>query len=301
MAPKVPHQDEQPTNPPADIMTEEQYRELQKEHPDVLKEGLGSVVTGVESAEKEKKRLGEMREATGEKAKAATGVELSAEQAELLEKLEAQYPKMQATLERYEISTEGMPTWEQVKKGLTPEVLDKALKLAEPTLLLIPPTPRQSKVEAINKHPAKGQKYDTATYKLNDNDLWNGGKSKAENKWRVSIVDGIQDVQQDNEIYEGERTNYEMSKAWVKKYEEQGLDVMNDSDAYLTLMMKGLAEGKPIDPNTFSVLNGKNLTKTSRIAFGYWNVVQVRMAYVNSFVTSGNLRLRGSVDVDVQS
>jgi hypothetical protein len=259
-----------------------------------------------ELAKEINERLDRMRATTGIRLKAASKVEegapeseLSVEQAELLEKLEADYPKMRATLEYYEISTKGMPTWEQVKKGLTPEVLEKALKLAEPTLLLVPPTSRQSKVEAINKHPAKGQKYDTYTYELQDNNLWNGGKSRTENKWRVSIVDGVQDVEQDAEIYDGKRTNYEMSKLWVKKYEDRGLDTVNDADAYLTLMMKGLAEGKPLDPKTYTVLNGKNLTKSSFVAVGVWSAAQVLLDYVNPVNTGANLRLRGSVGVDV--
>lgn len=218
---------------------------------------------------------------------------------ELLKDIETQYPKMKSTLERYEISTKGMPTWEQVKNGLTPEVLDKALKLAEPTLLLVPPTSRQSKVEAINKHPTKKQKSDTYAFELNDNNLWNGGKSKTENKWRVSIVEGVQDVAQDDEIYDDKRTNDEMSELWVKKYEDQGLDTMNDADTYLMLMMKGLAEDKPLDPRTNTVLNGKNLTKSSVVALGYWHGGQVYLSYANPDDVRNFLRLRGLVGVDV--
>ncbi len=261
------------------------------------------VETGSVSAEEIEAHLDRMRQTTGERIKAAAAIEgeLSIEQAELLKKLEADYPKMKATFERYEISTKGMPTWEQVKKGLSPEVLEKALKLAEPTLLLVPPTTRQSKVEAINKYPAKGQKADTYTYDLKNNALWNGGKSKTENKWRVSIVDGVQDVERDTEIYDGKRTNYEMSKLWVKKYEDMGLDVMEGADAYLTLMMKALAEGKPVDPKTLSVLNGKNLTESTLVALGGWDSARVNLDRVDPDFTAGYLRLRGSVGVDVQS
>lgn len=278
----------------------QQLRSLDGVSPDELRSILEQTVEAhPELAEEINGRLDHMRRTTGDRLKAASTVELSVEQAELLETLEQQYPKMQATFERYEISTKGMPTWEQVKKGLTPEVLDKALKLSEPTLLLVPPTTRQSKVDAINKHPVKGQKYDTYAYELRDNNLWNDGNSKTENKWRVAIVDGVQDIEQDNEIYDGKRTNYEMSKLWVKKYQEQGLDVMNDADAYLTLMMNGLAEGKPLDPQSFTVLNGKNLTKTSRVAGGYWNDDQVCLDDSDPYGVYNLLRLRGSVGVDV--
>ncbi len=224
---------------------------------------------------------------------------LTKEQIELMSQLEAQYPKMRASLEQRKISTKGMPTWERIKKALTPEVLNKALKLAEPALLLIPPTTRQSKVEAINKNPATCQTQDTYTYEFNDNNLWNGGNPQTENKWRISIVEGIRDIAQDNEIYDGKRTNFEMAKLWVEKYEKEGLDVMNDADSYLVLMMKRMDEGKPVDPNTYTVLNGKNLTKDALVALGLWDNDQVRLFYDNPDFVDFSLRLRGSVGVDV--
>ena len=204
-------------------------------------------------------------------------------------------------MERYEISTKGMPTWGQVKKGLMPEVLDKALKLAEPTLLLVAPTKRKSKVEAINMHPAFRDQNDTFTYKLKNNNLWNGGKLKSENKWRVSIVEGVQDVQKDEAIYDGKRTNYDMSELWVKKYENQSLDVMNDVDTYLTLMMKALAECKPIDSLTWTVLNSKNLTRSSRVSGGWWSHTRVHLDRAIPGFANEILRLRGLVGVEVKS
>ncbi len=225
---------------------------------------------------------------------------LTKEQKELVSQLETQYPTMKASLERRKISTEGMPTWEQVKKGLTPEVLNKALKLAEPALLLIPPTTRQSKVEAIDNYPAACQKQNTFISELDNENLWNGGKSQTETKWRVSIVEGIQDVEQDNNIYDGNWTNYEMSKLWVEKYEKEGLDVMNDADSYLVLMMKRMDEGNPVDLKTSTFLNGKKSTKDSPVSFGYWNGDRIYLSAVIPFSVSDHLRLRGSVGVDVR-
>lgn len=222
-----------------------------------------------------------------------------AEQAELLKNLEVQYPAMKSALERYAISTEGMPSWEQVKQGLTPEVLNKALKLEKPSLLLIPPTTRPSKVEAIDRHPAEGQERNTHTYEMDDDNLWNGGEAETDKKWRVSIVEGVEDVEQDLEIYDGRKTNYEMTKEWVAKLEARGLDVMNDADTYLTLMMKGLVEGKPVDQKTFTVLNGKNLKKGALVALGRWSVDRFLLVSDLPHISSINLRLRGSVGVDV--
>jgi hypothetical protein len=90
-----------------------------------------------------------------------------------------------------------------------------------------------------------------------------------------------------------------MSKAWVKKYEEQGLDVIDNADEYLILMMKRLDEGKPVDPKTYTVLNGKKLLRSSLVAIGVWADFQVSLAYGNPDDVRARLRLRGSVGVDV--
>ncbi len=224
--------------------------------------------------------------------------ELSVEQSEFLEKFEIQYSSMKATLERYEISTEGMPTWGQVISGLTGEVLRKASRLQEPTLLLISPTTRQSKIEAINKHPVEGKGHDVFTSFLEDHDFWNGGKSQSENTWRVSIVEGAQDVQPDPEINNGQKTNYEMAKAWISKLEKQGLEVMEGADVYLTLMMRSLAEREPIDQKYLTILNAKNLTESSCIAKGCW-LDEVRLSISIPDFPDSEFRLRGLVWIAV--
>jgi len=266
---------------------------------DILTTPSNNIETGADSAEEAKRALSDIKTATHEKALAASEAEISDKEAELLKDLETQYPTMRAALERYEISIDGMPTWEQVKRGLTPEVLNKALKLAKPALLLVPPTSRQSKVEAIDKHPMIVQDYDTYAGEIDDDNLWNGGKSITENKWRAVIVEGIWNVAQDEQIYNGGRNNYQMSKLWVGKYKAQGLDVINDADTYLTLMMKAFVEGRFIDRNTFTVLNGKNMTETSGIATGSWADHQVVLFVHESDFGYPSLCLRGLVNIDV--
>ena len=92
-----------------------------------------------------------------------------------------------------------------------------------------------------------------------------------------------------------------MVKEWVAKLEAQGLTAINDADTYLTLMMNSLLEKKPVDPNTYTVLNGKNLTESSLVALGDWFDGRVRLLTANPDDSYDYLRLRGSVGVDVQS
>ncbi len=201
--------------------------------------------------------------------------ELTIEDAELLAALEKQYEQMTATLASYQlfILKLPMPSWEQIKGKLNAEMLEKARKLEEPTLLVVPPVSRQAMVEAIDAHKVSGQTNDTYTYELGDDNLWNGGKPEGkEPPWEVTIVTGVRDVKASKAMIKG--TNYHRAKAWVEKYEGQGLDVINDARTYLTLMMRSLTAGKPIDKKFWTVLNAKNLTgedvREGLVARGWW-------------------------------
>ena len=255
------------------------------------------VETGAVSAETVKSQLDQIRAKTGERLIAASKVESPVEQAEqLLVNLANQYIAMRATLNRYEISTEGMGTWKLIKNSLTPEVLVQALKLAEPTLLVVPPTTTQSKIEAIDKHPAEGQKYAT---ECRLDEPWTRRKSNIVKNWRVFIVEGVQNVDEDLSIYDGIKTNQQMVKEWLAMRKAQGLDVLDDVDAYLILMMKALAEGKPVDTDNATVLNAKSLTESTFLLTGRWDVNCVNLGYDESDDCDPCLCLRDSIEVDV--
>jgi uncharacterized protein YxjI len=220
-------------------------------------------------------------------------------------KLEQQYSQMVKTLDHYEINKEGMPTLESIKKALVSsmDTVRKTRQLHEPVLIIIPPTSRQSKVEEMDDHKVKGQEGNTFTYEFDDDNLWNGGVSEDDEKikkWRVKIVEGIQGVPQDSEIHDGKKRNSEMTKEWVKKLEGKGLEVMNDADSYLTLMMRTLVDGTPIDSETYTVLNGKNLTSHSHISYGYLFNGRVNLDLDDADDVYDNLCLRGSVCVNIQ-
>lgn len=233
--------------------------------------------------------------------------ELSIEHAELLAVLEKQYPQMVATLERYELISHGdnaakygkaseslMPTWPQIKNALNAEVLDRACNLEEPVLVIVPPVSRLVMVEAIDAHEVKGQTNNTSTYHLESDDLWNGGGESKKLPWEVVIVTGVQDVTDDSSI---QGTNYYKAKAWVKKYADRGIDVINDVRTYLMFMMRTLALGKPIDKEFWTILNAKNLTEQSFVSFGCWDVGRVDLNGVSPGKDSEYLRLRGLVNV----
>ena len=279
---------------------EEQLQSFQGISRAVLEATLVKLVeNGAVSAETVNGTIDQIRSVTHEKVSNASEIGSSLEQGELLEKFLGQYVAMRQTLEYYEISTKFMPTWESIVRDLTSDVLEKALKLSDPTLLLVPPTSCRSKINAIDKYPVECQRYDTFTFDPKNLDLWSYGKYETENEWRVLVVEGVQDVAQDEQIYNGDRTNKEMSELWIKKYEAQGLDVIDDIDTYLTLMMKALAEGKPVDLHTFTVLNGKNITEFSEVVGGNWIDDRVALDFDEPDLINPALRLRGLVVIDI--
>jgi len=73
--------------------------------------------------------------------------------------------------------------------------------------------------------------------------------------------------------------------------------VINDARTYLALMMCSLQAGKPIDQETWTVLNAKNLTESSLVAGGYWNRDQVYLFFDGPDHVNRYLRSRGSVRV----
>ncbi len=290
------------------MSSEKAYREPPLKIPkdtsrDQLEAALMEIVESDPAlVEKAKNVLDRLILSTSKNIKLVSGIELSPEQAELLANLEAQYPKMKTTLEKRNISTAGMPTWEQIKKELTQEVLNKALKLAEPALLLVPPITRQEMVDLLLKYKGDQEKhglYFASTY-FGDKNRWDGGKAQTESKWRVKIDEGIQDVEADPEINNFQITFYQAVVELLNKLQAQGLDVMNDAISWLTLLIKSLDEGKVIDSNQYgTILNAKNYTNRPGLGNVHWQNGAARFSYIYEETYGINLRLRGSIEIDV--
>ncbi len=235
---------------------------------------------------------------------------------ELLEFLEGDYTRMLEALRKFGISLEGAPTFEAIKKGLTPEVLEKAFKLQEPTLSLIPPLTRLQMMNAIDSQPGRGQlSLRGGTFQADNDLLWNEGLAEENLGWEVYIEEGAQDVPFDKDIYwerkpdanrrnGRERITRDQVILWLQKYTKQGLEVMSGARRYLTLMLKSLAEEKPIGNEFWTVLNPHAVSKDKKagqplgigILRGY---VSLALDYANIPSLNGRagIRLRGAVRV----
>ncbi len=228
---------------------------------------------------------------------------LSAKEKEMFEELEQHYDRMMEVLTHYKIPTSECPRKEKVLGALKPEILSVLIDLCEPRLLLVSPENRMMKMNALDSNRRKKQD-PGHIYDVQDNNLWNGGNTNVEKqKWRVGVVEGKRDGI--NPISINATITRENIKDAVKKYRERGFDVVNDADTYLTLMMLSLAEDRPIDFLSATVLNGKNITNSSPFAFGRYTQwvkgkgMAGRIWLVETSHTTGEDHLRPIIWLDV--
>ncbi len=219
-----------------------------------------------------------------------------------------QYTGMLKALKTFGISLTGVPTFAVVKKGLTPEVLGKVLKLQEPTLSLTPPLTRQQMIKTIDSQKGRSKfiREKTYVYEPGNDELWSEGQAEEHLQWEVNIEEGKQDLPFDEKIYwtgkpghSRSRTNHEQVKLLIQQYTAQGLEVMSGTRRYLALMMKGLAGGKPIDQDSWTLINPQMVSKDQNalLGAGHWRKVQVFL--FNNYLSNSyrDLRVRASVRV----
>ncbi len=210
-------------------------------------------------------------------------------------------------LKTFGIPLDNVPTFKAIKAGMKPKVVASALKLVQPTLNLTPPQTLLEMLQAIDHEKGCDERIrsNLDVYEPGDDNLWNEGKSEENLHWHVDIVEGIQEVPYDKEIYlNGKafpndlRTNHDQVALWLKKYADQDLGVMSGARRYIALMMKGLAEGMPIDINSCTVLNPQTVSKdpSALLVCGNWCGDKVLSSAGPTTFSSG-LRVRASVPV----
>jgi hypothetical protein len=258
--------------------------------------GYSGTVNLLEEHDKEQREheIADLREQLGER-------ELTPEQVELLETLEVQYTKWSEVFEHYEVPTDGMPTWEEVKNTfLPPEVLEAALHHERPTLNITPPLTRKQMIELIDTHKVSVQKADTYTYGLDEDAMWSGGKPEVpgELKWEVRVDEGVKNVAVDPAINPQTMNNRQMIKACKKKLAAQGLKPVEGARRGLSLSMYYLSEGDPLDTETFTNLSTETRDITALLSAMGWDTDQLSLAFANPGSRSVGLRVRGSAGID---
>lgn len=287
-------------------------REQQLKNFSVVPRSDNWVERGAASAEAVNAELDSMRETTGKRLKAASSVVKAPEnERKLLAALEGDYERQTADLRATGQANEGMFTKSQIFSALTPEVLARALRIeklgegATPKGLLISDSCRHEKVSVIENNKVQGQKNVTIFAEPDNKDDWNGGREWPEQgQWQYKILQGEPEVADDQKIRKIRGNHYGISKAWVAKIENAGLDVLTGVDPYLALMRQSLVEGKPVDHKTFTVLNAKRFLEDpfdayGHLAYGHWRYARMWLRF--DFLKEDNhrLRLRAAVNVDV--
>lgn len=218
--------------------------------------------------------------------------------------LDEQYPQMVGAIEHYQIETSGAPSKKMIERRLTQKVLQKAIKLEKPTLLLIAPIPMSEKVSAMNSFRAKdGKFYDVELHfdidpqqrDREDRDELEGdeGPTRAK-RWKAAIVEGMPEI--GNRVMP--KPGWSVSRLvneMKKKYRRQGLSIMSDIHEYLTLVLKVLAENSQhIDEKVTTVLSQARVpvprnTYPIHISLleGNWEVPQ-KIRIGNTYPTANN-------------
>lgn len=232
-------------------------------------------------------------------------VALSAKPAEGIERFEAQHAKALAALTAFGIETKGAPSWEQIKAVITPEQLRAVEHMQQPKLVLTPPMTRQQMVKAINGQKGRyGIQFDTYTYNLDNDGLYNDGKPEGTPTWEVSIVEGVTDVGV-NEALQMKGGNFlenhAQVRALLKDLKGKGLEALSGARSHLAAMIGALADEQPIDVQNWTVLNANTVDKNpkSLLGSGRWYDGQVDLGYVDPFGQYSHLRLRGAVRVNL--
>lgn len=269
----------------------------------------GLVEGGIASAEAVNNELDQIRFTSGQSAKRASMISrgltliFGSPEKKLLGKLEEDYERQAQDLCTTGQANESMFSRLQIIEALTPEVLSKALQIeklgkgATVKGLLIPDNNRYKKSAVINDYQIPGLKWNMVFEDADNKDLWNGGQEwPAYGQWQYKLFQGEQDVADDSNIRGAE---FKRSKEWVAKIEKAGLEVLTGADSYLAAMRQALVSGKRLDANTYTVLNGKNLIKTSRMASGHCSDEQVCLESNDPAKTNIYLRARAVIAVDV--
>jgi len=212
-----------------------------------------------------------------------------AEQERLLREMESLFVRARRVLpDKYEIYIDCMPSWEDVKSGLTPDVIASALKLKKPKrkLLLVPPADPASLIFMFDNHKSGRHINDTFSpqYRFATEEslkqLWLGGKDLPR-KWRASIVEGVEEVDPIAGITRRDDWNRELIAEHVDNIRKEGLDVVNDLAEYTVLEMMAIEDGTHLDEKGKTILNGANIRGGGSVAYADW-LIDGRMRYFTS-------------------
>lgn len=214
------------------------------------------------------------------------------------EKYRGQYDLALKSLDVFGINRKEAPTWPEIAARLTPEKLALIEKVEGAQLILVPPLSRQDLVKTMNnKVGTHGMKHEAYTNQLEDDQLWNNGKSESLT-WEIAFVDGRQDVPYNEKLQAG-KTVHEQVKALRALHKKDGVGTLVGARMYLSLMMQGLIAKTPTDKKYWTVLNADIVAKDEKALLGRggWNFDQVSLHSVFPNFQFDSLRLRAAVRV----
>ncbi len=295
-----------------------------------VQSGVKDTVTAVKAAMAETEVEPDAKQktvmASAEIAKTETGPDFAPELADLFLKLKEQYRFLASVLKKYEILVEGLPTWSEIKSSLTTETLKRALKLKVPVLVMVPPLARREMIMAMNENKGGKDECHHRAIVMDrvidfDNDtIWNADKDESEEKgYTAEIADGVEEVEDpkipldeeelivnskgEEEIVTVRKTNAEIVDVWLAKFAGIKLEAMDNVRSYLILALLRMAEGKPLDTDTFTALINKEKNQQHDFYIAncrYKDGTVFPNKSILDYNVSNYLRMRGTVKLNLK-
>ncbi len=199
--------------------------------------------------------------------------------AESLEK--KQYPRMVKALGKYKVPLKNIPSAEVMKDALTPRILEIALQLQNPILLVIPKLTRRQLLRLWNNY------YELPL--LDPKRTFDWSQSVYEkNIWEVDIVEGSRDIDSEEEMKKeykrvnGRETHYDYVKFLYEENCRLGFRTFSGARRYIALNMRLAEDGQMVDKWSSTVLNAPWLASTTPLAMATCNHDDHRLSFISA-------------------
>ena len=214
------------------------------------------------------------------------------------------------------------PEWDEIEPCLTSNILTAATQLKRPILIVIPPIPFNFAVHALDrmappincwpfnmyglKQPTVFPKYDANRHPYDDCfKLWdispNMGYGGDSLQWRVAIVEGTKN----GSLLENQ--GYDISgnlNLAVWALAEKGIQIVDNLQAYVSLLIVSLVKGDPIDTEGWTVLNKIRTSHSCRYDYALGHFEKDHAVFSRTFgrdADSASWHLREMIRVPLKS
>ncbi len=196
-----------------------------------------------------------------------------ASQLKLRAVLEESYPSMLDALQQFGISLEGIPSSVEVNNELTRDVLEMALKLENPAVLIVPPLTAEQMIQLMNARAGKSKHKDAVELGIRIRKLLTNTNIGDAKVWSVGIVEA-EDTSREKIKREGDRY-YEQAKKEFDEYKQSAQFKKDFEEAKERYTVYVSVDEFAKDEFNFRWMRGWNNHNEAAIAFSRYKALHV--------------------------